>query len=264
MKRKLVFLNVILGAMALFAGWQIRERYVAAESHASQVLRTTVPPSPAPPVPLTSQATPIQAQSYFSIAEKLLFFKDRNATVVIEKAQEAAVPSFPVAFGVMDFGSGATAVMSPRLGAEQKSYRAGDKVGEFLLASLTTKEVVLEWEGKKFTKQIDELKVKDAPPPVAANDVPRGDPGGKAPVSTNLGPLKPADVESMNRGSADVIKDVQKGMSDGQSPGLKIGGASHACAVGDTSPPGTVQNGYRKVVITAFTGPVCMWEPIGR
>jgi hypothetical protein len=252
--------------MAIIAGWQIRQRYAASQSHADKVLSKSVPVAPAPPTPITPAPAPIQAQSYYTVAEKLLFFKDRNSTVVIEQPKEPVVPQFPAAYGVMDFGSGATAVMSESPGAEQKSYRAGDKIGEFLLASLTTKEVVLEWHGKKFTKLLDDLKVKDAPPPAAAATEASNsfNSGSKTraddqPFTKNLG-----EITSTNEKASAKVTELQQGLVSSNAPGIDSGAGTRMCAAGDNSPPGTVQGGFRKVTRTSFTGLICMWEPIGR
>ena len=47
---------------------------------------------------------------------------------------------------------------------DQKGYRAGDKVGPFLIAKLSTEDITLSWEDKQFIKTIAELKPKEAPP----------------------------------------------------------------------------------------------------
>ncbi len=43
-------------------------------------------------------------------------------------------------------------------------------------------------------------------------------------------------------------------------PGMQLTGDLKACVVGDTTPPGTVRDGYRKVVTQTPFGASCRWE----
>ncbi len=58
----------------------------------------------------------------------------------------------------------------------------------------------------------------------------------------------------------DNLKKAQEERSKG-NPWVDTGGSSHACSPGDTTPAGTVVNGYRKVVKASMFGQTCMWEP---
>jgi hypothetical protein len=40
-----------------------------------------------------------------------------------------------------------------------------------------------------------------------------------------------------------------------------MGNSTRACVPGDTTPPGTVQDGLRKVVSKTPFGESCRWEP---
>ena len=43
-------------------------------------------------------------------------------------------------------------------------------------------------------------------------------------------------------------------------PGVDIGAGLHACQPGDTSPPGTIAQGMRKLVTKTPFGDTCRWE----
>ena len=50
----------------------------------------------------------------------------------------------------------------------------------------------------------------------------------------------------------------------GPAPGIDVGGGHRTCAADDTSPSGTVKNGYRKVQAMTAWGRSCRWEPVAR
>jgi len=255
LNRKLVFLNlVLLAALAAF-GWQARARWLQAESRERATLASKPPSSAVLPVPVLEPAQPLKPADYLDVAQKMVFSADRNPDVVIEAAPEKPVPPFPVAHGVIDLGAGATVILSDKAEAPQKSYRAGDKVGPFQLAAVSAKEIVLEWEGKKFPKTIAELKVKEKPPeaPPAA-------------AASQQGP--PAELSRTSHHeitTAEKLAEAQKTLNAASvtAPGIDTGGTARNCAPGDDSPSGTVMGGYRKVVTSSpFGGRACRWEPV--
>jgi mannose-6-phosphate isomerase-like protein (cupin superfamily) len=50
---------------------------------------------------------------------------------------------------------------------------------------------------------------------------------------------------------------------DGKKPvqGIDLGAGFRACVPGDSSPDGTVVDGYRKMLSHSFLGPSCIWKP---
>jgi hypothetical protein len=255
LNRKLVFLNLALLAALAALAWQIRLRWQEAQAREQAVLAGKPPPAPVLPVPAPQTAGPLKPADYLDVAQKMVFSPDRNPEVVIEAAPEKPVPPFPVAHGVIDLGAGATVILSDKPEAPQKSYRAGDKVGQFQLASVSSKEIVLEWEGKTFSKTIAELKVKEKPPE-------------QAQPAAAVSQSQPIDLSRNNPHqitSAEKLAEAQKALNSasGNMPGIDTGGSVRNCAPGDDSPPGTVMGGYRKVVTSSpFGGRACRWEPV--
>jgi mannose-6-phosphate isomerase-like protein (cupin superfamily) len=43
--------------------------------------------------------------------------------------------------------------------------------------------------------------------------------------------------------------------------GMELGSGFRACVPGDSSPDGTLVNGYRKMLSRSFLGPSCVWKP---
>lgn len=235
MKRKLVLLNVALLVLAAAAAWQLRARWLEGKAQERKVLRQPAKAA-APPAEIPVQPPPpASAATYGEVAQKLLFSPDRNPNVVIQVTPPKPVPPFPAAYGVMDLGSGPTVILSEKPGAPSRGYALGAKVGEFTLVSLENDEVVFEWDGKQFKKNLRELK----PAPVSA---------AAAPVAAAARPA-----------AAPVQTQVVSSTPD-PGPGAQLAEDLKACVAGDTSPAGTVRGGYRKLVTTTPFGQACRWE----
>lgn len=247
MKRKLIFLNLLLAALVVAAGWQIREKWLQSREREQKILSVQVPPVPAPPVPTVETAPPVQAAAYVEVATNTLFSKDRNPTVVIEKPKEKDPPPLPSVHGVMDLGFGATIFMSTGQGAQQKGYKEGDKVGDYKIVKASREEIEFEWEGKTIAKKIVDLKVKPSAAPAAAAVAAAPAPQVQALTGSNVT-------------SAEEAKKIIDRMANGKA-WIDTGGINHACAPGDTSPAGTMRDGYRKVTKPSMFGTACFWEP---
>ena len=257
MNRKLILLNLTLAVLVAAAGWQLRENWSAARARESAVLAKRIPPAPAPPVAAVPPPAGVQAATYLDVAQKMLFARDRNPNVVIEAVEAPKpkpIPPFPLVYGVMDFGGGATALLSEKAGSPQKSYHAGEKVGQFQIAKLSSAEIVLEWEGQSFPKSIESLKPKADTPP--APNAPSAGSGSQAVVMDN----KRVDMTT-----PEALKDIKEQQVVRGVPGVSIGAAQRACGADDASvPPGAMVGGFRKVVTQTPFGPKCFWEPVGR
>ena len=253
MTRKLTAVNVLLAVILLGVCWQLYANWRQARIREEAFWRRTVRPLDALPVEKVEPVGPIQAASYLEIALKMLFSKDRNPTVIVEEAPPKPVPTFPQAFGVISLGGETWALMSEKQGAPQKNYRSGEAVGEFKIASLTVKEIVLEWEGKSFAKTLEELRPKETTPASQAGEA-QPDAAGVEP------PPVPAPSAAPVEAMQEKIKEELKPKDGG--PGLDVGGTVRACAPGDSAPAGAVQGGYLKVVAQTPFGATCRWEPV--
>ncbi len=255
MSRRLVFLNLALLALLAALGWLLRLHWIEARAQERVMLERTVQPRGifAPPPP--PQVKPAAATDYLEVAQKMLFSKDRNPTVVIEVPKpppappEPPMPPLPNFHGIMALFGDPVIIMS--VGKEaQKSYHAGDDVGPFKLISFDRENVTLEWRGKTVNAPIDQLVAKVEPPPSAP--APAQQQAAPAAPVTSLAPAPPPALTSL-------------GADAGKTPttptlGVDMGAGFRACAMGDTSPPGTVLNGYKKVVAMTLMGNSCHWE----
>ena len=237
MKRKLTLLNLALGLLLVLCVWQIWRIHGEAVEREAVVLGAAVEPVPPTPLPDVPPPDPVRAVNYIDIAALYLFSPDRNPNVEIDVVPPKELPPLPVAHGVMDLGSGPTAILSLPGGDPQRAYQAGEKVGDFVIARVTAKELTFQWEGGLVSRTVDELRpeqeqesVRRAAPPPPKRTAP--------PKTKTLGtPVKPGPSK------ADM-------------------GGMRGCKEGDSSPAGTVVDGYRKVVSRTPFGQVCRWEPV--
>ncbi|MCX6610789.1 MAG: hypothetical protein NTW74_08045 [Acidobacteria bacterium] len=245
MKRSIVLLNLLLIAILGAGSYELRRRWLEARAREASLL--AVKAIPVPSSPQSNQiAAPapqkLQSVQYFEVAERFLFSRDRNPNVVIERKPEPppkVMPNFPSVFGVMDIGMGPTVFMSVDR-ASQQGYKLGDKIGEFTLVAANQKEITFEWEGKPITKALDDLRAK--PHETAAAQAP---------------------IERMNSNinNAPPPAPIQRPPENVRpAPGVDIGGGRRGCLPGDSSPAGTVADGYKKVSTNYAFGPICYWE----
>ena len=245
MRRRLLLLNLVLLGMAGLFAWTLRQRWLEAKAHEHTVLAVKVTPVPAPRLPAVPTTPPVFADRYADVAQKMLFSKDRNSTVIVDPLparKEPPVPPFPVAHGVMIWpGVPAAIILSDKPKSEQRSYHIGDKVGEFTIADINEQTLVLQWDGKTFEKNIKDLE-DNTPPEKTASAAP-------PPSSSTLG-------DSMQTPDSNIHQEPANG------PGAQISATERACTSGDTSAVGSVVEGYRKNVVQTPMGKSCGWEKV--
>ncbi len=237
MSRKLIALDIALAVLVVAAGWRLWDEMSRGEERQEAVIGQPLEPAQLPAESSVPPPEPLQAADYATVAQRVLFFRDRNPDVVIEVAAPKPLPPMPVAHGVLDIGSGPTVILSDTATGAQQGYRIGDTFGEFKIVQITNDRLLLDWDGERISRTIAELKPDEsevAPPTRAAAPKP-----------------KPAKAQNGVIGKAE-----KAGPSD-----VDLGSGIKACKAGDTSPPGTVSGGYKKVVTETPFGKVCRWEP---
>lgn len=242
MNRKLLMLDVLLAAAVVYAGFQLRNQWLAAKAREAATLRrreNAPPPPHYTPLPV---APAVLASGYNDIAQKMLFDRSRNPTVVVEvppAPPPKPVPPLPVFHGVMNI-DGVSAIMSATANAAQEEVRPGGMIGPFKLVDVTTSEIVLEWDGKVMHKTVEELSEHNAPPGQA----------GPAPQGRTAQPVQAAAAPAPAK--AEI------------GPGQVTSFGTRTCNANDSYPNGAVVDGYRKVISSTPFGPQCRWEPVGR
>jgi hypothetical protein len=246
LKPRLIALNVLLIAALSLVAWEARVRWAEARQQRESTINVKVRPVPVPPVTPAPKPDGATAAKYADVATKNLFSKDRNPNVIIDppKVEEPKkMPPLPVVYGVLGLPSGTRAMMSARAGESSKTVRTGDTIGDFKIASLDTQSVVFDWEGKQIPKKIDDLIDRSATTPVAA--------AASAPAQSNV-PAAPPPPRPV----------AQVAAGPGQEYPTAAGQSQKTCVPGDTSPPGTVVDGYRKNVVQTPFGAICNWQKV--
>ena len=160
MSRKLLALNLVLLALAAGLFLKLRQRYRVDQAQEREFLsqaphiRALLAP-PAPPLP-----PQVKPADYAEVAEKMLFSKDRNPTVVVQPPPPPPppppMPALPLYFGQMSIGQ-PVLLLGVANNGEQKSYRVGDEVGKFKLVAFDRDTLTLEWDGKPVVRKLQEL-----------------------------------------------------------------------------------------------------------
>jgi hypothetical protein len=146
------------------------------------------------------------------------------------------MPPLPVVHGVMGLPSGIKAIMSEKAGSPSTTIRPGDNIGEFKVVALDSQKVTFDWNGNQTTRKIDEL-IDQSSGQANAQQPAAGGPAAAAP------PPQPANTHVT---AADLGQDL--------TPTTK------AAKPGDTSPAGSVVDGYKKVCTPTPFGPMCQWS----
>jgi hypothetical protein len=241
LNRKLLLLDLVLLVGVITAGWQVRERWMAQSEREMKLLSQRIRPIPPPavaPIPVHGAARPA---AYIDVAQRVLFAKDRSPDVIIDPVVEPPpppVPPLPKAHGFIGFGGTKTVILSVGQKGEHRQYRPGEEVGDFKLLDVNETHILLEWNGLRILKKLEEI-TDMTPPQAQAAAAPA------APKQENIAP------------SSTVASSEPK-----EGPGLAMNAEWSACVPGDASPPGTVRNGMRKVVQSTPFGSSCRWVPV--
>ncbi len=238
MKRRLWFLNLILLALLAVIAVRFQQMRQEARERAARNLNLPVKPEPMPPLPPVNAPASLVAANYADVAIRMLLSRDRNPAVILDPVVPPPVkpmPPLPVAYGTMFFGEPSIILGLQNAKGGQRIYRKGEAIGEFKLVSFDAQQVVFEWDGKVIERRLDQIMAKpsDAPPETAA-----------------AGPAKPAESTVTNV------------TTPASGPGTVAGDGNRACVAGDTTPSGTVVDGYRKLETTNAFGRACRWEPV--
>lgn len=244
MKRHLLLLNLLLVGLLVAGVVVLRDRWIAAEQRRAEILKAPSAVAAVKAEEVKAAAEPVRAASYFELVDKMLFSKDRNATVVVEIPKEKPMPQLPSAFGVMDLGDGPVVFLALGNGG-QRGYRIGEKIGEFKLAEATSTDLTFEWEGKEVKRRLEELRavVKESPAPAAAA-APINAPAAPSAVNASANPTP----DSASKGNPKMGKDVNA--------------SSKYCDPSDTTPDGTVLDGFRKITRRTPFSTTCVWEKV--
>jgi hypothetical protein len=243
MNSRLVLLNVVLAGVIVFAGVKLRDEYHAEKARETALRAATIKPVPALPFQALPNDPPVMSSGYKDVALKTLFHPSRDPNEVVEPPPPPPppppMPELPRYHGQMNIGDGPLALLVEHPGSPEKALKAGDTIGQFKLVDVNTNEITFEWtfNGTMVRRTLGQLIDHTA---VAAAEAPR--------PQNNAQPAAPV---------APVVKS-NLGAGEQTQFGFKT------CLPDDSSPEGTVDKGFRKVVTQTPFGKSCRWDPVGR
>ena len=289
MNRRLVLLNLALLALAGALVWTLRTNWIQAKARERAVLQRKVAAKAVLPPPALPGVKAVAPAEYIDVAGKMLFSKDRNPTVVVEPpkpAPEPVMPALPNYHGQMAIGE-PVILLSASATAVQRSYHAGDQIGDFKLVSFDEDRVVFEWKGKNVERKPDQLRPKETVAQAGVQSGAQAAAPAPASVATPVRPVASLDhpapvapAASVSNASASVTPPPAKGVTSlsnttngdkSASPGDTSGDSTfgpllpsgdRACLPSDNSPAGTVHSGFIKVQSMGIFGASCSWTEV--
>jgi len=250
--RKLLILDVVLGACAIYGGFQLHSQWVAAKARQAGMPGAAPKAGPAPVVSPLPRQPAVLPSGYKAIAVNTLFDPSRNPDIPVDAPPPPPPPKepppLPSYHGMMDFGDplGPIALMSDAGTEGHQEVHAGEMIGAFKLLSFSRQEFALEWEGR----------VIHARASAGGGEKPRSSAPTVAPITTNG--IIPGQA-APDTGPQPQPQGAQLG------PGQNLTDAVKACQSGDNTPAGAVADGYRKEVnATPLGGSQCIWRAVGK
>jgi len=259
MNRKIVLLNVALVLTIAALGYVLRVKWLEGEARTKALVAQRVAPAAVMPPPAPVPVAPVAPADYLEVATRTLYSSDRNPNVVVPPPPPPpavppppVMPALPVYYGQMSFGE-KVVVLALASSPEQKSYSVGQKVGEFKLLAFNRETITFDWNGKEVEKKLEELAPKPAQQPQQAA---QGGPS-LAPNAFQAAAPQTSGVSSIGGNSTSTANSPKDPLS-----GPDMGGGLKSCVMGDTSAPGTVISGWKKVTGGGILGmgESCHWE----
>jgi len=250
MNRRVAISMLALLALSGLLGWLVRVHLIQAKAHERAVLSRSAPPRKVLPLPPIDPPKPVTPAEYAEVAQRALFFQDRNPNVIVElkpPPPKPPLPPLPFYFGQAALGE--PAIFLSTGGSTQKPYHAGDKIGDkeqFVIVSFDQNKITLGFHDETVEKNLEDLRPKQETP------------AQQAPVAA--APARPATARTGSLSSASVGDDSPD--KKDSVIGADYGSGYRACVPGDTTPAGTVKDGYRKVMTQTMFGQSCHWETV--
>ncbi len=241
MNRKLVLLNSVLLLVGIYGGVQLRNEYKAAKAREAALQRVRITPEQPPPFVALANDPPVLPSGYKDVAIKDLFHPSRNPDIVKElpppPPPPPPMPALPRFHGQMNLGDGPLALLVEKPGMPEKAIKPGETIGQFKLVDVNTNEITFTWtfNGEVARRSLSELADNTVAVAAAAPDA------RQSPASA---PPPPPVIKSTI------------------GPGALTGQGTRTCDPNDSTPAGTVVNGFKKTEGRTPFGAFCVWDPV--
>jgi hypothetical protein len=246
MTRRLLLLNALLAGMFVLGAAELYRQVIEAEGRYERLETFTDPQQP-PEFPAPADPSPTRPADFMPVVERLLFSADRNAEVVVETAEVEVDrrPALPQLSGLVDFGSGPSALMTVDAAKAPVWLAIGDKVGDFVFEGVEGEDIKLKWKEESFTATREQLSRAPEPP--------------RRPAARTSNARNPRSPQGPRPAAAAAPADLA-GVGQDSRIGPEIGPGRYAVVRGDDSPEGTEHNGLVKRVRKTPFGSSSWWE----
>jgi hypothetical protein len=225
----------------VFAGVKWRSAYQAEKAREAALRNARIKPVPPLPFQPLANDPPVMPTGYQAVAIKTLFHPSRDPNEPVEPPPAPPppppMPELPRYHGQMNIGDGPMALLVEHPGMPEKALKPGGVIGQFKLVDVNTNEITFAWSFNGSTVRRTLAELADRTAPAAAAEAPR----------TANAPAPAAPVVKSNLGAGEQTQF-----------GFKT------CLPDDSSPEGTVDKGFRKVITQTPFGKSCRWDPVGR
>ncbi|MEO8596304.1 MAG: hypothetical protein ABI759_23500 [Candidatus Solibacter sp.] len=240
MNRKLILLNVALAAFVVYDGVQLHGAYEAEKAREAALKAKRIPVLPAPPFRALPNEGPVLPSGYKDVAMKNLFHPSRDPNVPVElpppPPPPPPMPDLPKFHGQMNLGDGPMALLVEKPGMPEKAVKPGESIGQFKLVDVTRDEIAFAWNynGQIARRGLRELADNSAAAAPAADNRP----------ASATAPPPPPPMQAV------------------YGPGELTGFGFKTCVPNDTTPEGSIVQGFRKTITTTPFGKSCRWDPV--
>jgi hypothetical protein len=251
LNRKLLVLDIALVAAVIYGGFQLHSQWAAARARQSGM------PGPAPKPAAVAAMAPLPQEpavlpsGYKGIAVNTLFDPSRNPNIPVDPPPPPPPPKepppLPSYHGMMDFGDpqGPIALITESASPGHQEVHAGEMIGSFKLVSFNRQEMTLDWEGRVIHKRLNE--------------------GGSEPAKVKVSAVEPLTKNGVIPGQAPPQQEAVQPQTAQLGPGANVSDSVRACQPNDSTPTGTVVDGYTKIVRPSVVGgSQCFWMAAGK
>ncbi|MFN8005682.1 MAG: hypothetical protein U0V70_01370 [Terriglobia bacterium] len=234
MKKQVLILNLILLALCVWLGIQVKRTWVSYQTtHNPSFLKAKLDGGSPASKPVSGLPPVV---SYAPLVENNLFSPDRTNVVPQDPAaSQKTMPPKPVLMGIMGFVDDPVALMvsgDPKASKDYQRIRKGGAIDGYQLLKFDDQKVVMNFDGKEVEVRLNEPS-KLVPRDVAAQELP-----GTRDSQVNTVGQSPAATDS--------------------APATSAVSAPRT----ETVPVGTVVNGRVKKIVPSPFGPMEAWVDV--
>ena len=244
MNPKLVVLNAVLLLVVIFGGVQLHNQYQAAKARQAALGAVRISPVPAPPFVALSNDPPVLPSGYKDVAMKNLFHPSRDPEIVKElpppPPPPPPMPELPRFHGQMNLdGDGPIALLAEKAGMPEKAIKPGEIIGQFKLVDVNTSEITFAWtfNGELVRRSLSSLMDRTAASPLPSSSSSSASAAAFAAAGVAESDAAPAPPPAPPQ--APPIKSAV-------GPGEPTNFGTRTCTSNDSTPAGTVVNGFKK------------------